>query len=157
MSSKNALRLVGSVTLESITSKNGAKGAKWAENVTVKAASEAAKRIKYNSGALAHQSHSDPAETQQIISAQFGIVGSDNKFKRVESGHIREDGTIKWSQLSHGQTARPTWLNRASIIKNPSTGQETIKDSQNTIYTVHADPKDAKRKYVTVGKQTYYF
>lgn len=106
---------------------------------------------------MAHKSRSDPKESQLIISAQFGIVGSDNKFKRVESGHIREDGTIKWSQLSPGQTARPAWLSRANIIKNSDTDEETIKDDQNNILTVHNDPKDAKRKYVTVGRQTYYF
>ncbi|TWU72921.1 hypothetical protein ED733_004840 [Metarhizium rileyi] len=90
------LRLVGRVTLTDVEKVNGIEGAKWTENVkgvTHNVGSERTDAAAYEiQGAMAHKSHKDANETQNVITLTFySIQGT-----RIGSAHVREDGTYSF-------------------------------------------------------------
>ncbi|KAJ5790821.1 uncharacterized protein N7518_007832 [Penicillium psychrosexuale] len=102
---KRFYTVVGNVTLDHVRQQN-ANGAHWAEildTATKREEIAASKMLGYNPaftklrilrGARAHKSHSDPDETQYVISARL----LTERETRIKSLHVREDGTVKPSK-----------------------------------------------------------
>ncbi|KKK21401.1 hypothetical protein ARAM_007161 [Aspergillus rambellii] len=84
--------VVGKVTLEQVRVENK-NGAQWALSVDKCATEEENADPKFKKlkikGAVAHQSHKDPSDQQDVISLQF----LDENENRIKTKHVHEDGT----------------------------------------------------------------
>lgn len=94
------LHVVGTTKLEDVKTEAAKKSDKWAS--ALETAARKAKQDHPTAGAIffkgnrPHKSNKDKTETREVISVRLH-EGTTESGKVIKSGHITEDGSIKYS------------------------------------------------------------